>query len=154
MAMNHRHWLEKTIRMAADNAAKGEGPFAAIVVKNGTVVGSGVNRVDTNHDPTAHAELLAIRDACQRLNSADLSDCVLYASGEPCPMCMGAIYWAGPSAVYYACSKAEAAAAVGFPDPLDSFYADRERPAELRQVAVRQYDMDGKLEPFFVWASR
>ena len=147
-------WLEQAIRMAKENAAKGDGPFAAIVVRNGEIVGTGVNRVGSEHDPTAHAELLAIREACIRLARTDLSDCTLYASGEPCPMCMGAIYWAKPGAVYYACSKAEAAAAAGFPDPLGSFYTEMSGPADNRTVTVRRHDIQGKLEPFFVWASR
>ncbi|TMV44454.1 nucleoside deaminase [Paenibacillus mesophilus] len=147
-------WLEQAIRMARENAANGDGPFAAIVVRNGEIVGTGVNRVGSEHDPTAHAELLAIREACTRLGRTDLSDCTLYASGEPCPMCMGAIYWAKPGAVYYACSKAEAADAAGFPDPLGSFYAEMSGPAEKRTIAVRRHDAQGKLEPFFVWASR
>lgn len=147
-------WLEQAIRMAKENAAKGDGPFAAIVVCNGEIVGTGVNRVGSEHDPTAHAELLAIREACTRLGRTDLSDCTLYASGEPCPMCMGAIYWAKPGAVYYACSKAEAAAATGFPDPLGTFYAEMSGSADNRTIAVRQHEANAKLEPFFVWASR
>jgi len=149
--MDHLNWLEKAIELAKDNASKGEGPFAAIVVKDGEIVGTGVNRVRSDLDPTAHAELTAIQEACKRLGRTELSDCVLYASGEPCPMCMGAIYWAKPGAVYFACSKVEAAAAVGFVDPLSSFYAEMVQPAEKRTIAVHHTDAPGKLEPFIIF---
>jgi guanine deaminase len=152
--MNHQKWLEKAIQLAAANAAKGEGPFAAIVVKDGVEVASGVNQVSASHDPTAHAELSAIREACVRLGRSDLSDCVLYASGEPCPMCMGAIYWARPSAVYYACGKVEAAEATGFGDPLSAFYAEMASPPEKRSIPLQKLDVPSRLEPFIVYAGR
>lgn len=151
---NHIEWLERAIRLAKENAAKGDGPFAALVVKDGEIVGTGVNGVASSHDPTAHAELLAIREACTRLQRADLSDCMLYASGEPCPMCIGAVYWAKPGAVYYACSKAEAAAAVGFGDPLGSFYAEMALPADKRAIAIRKLDAPSRLEPFTLFAGK
>lgn len=151
---NHRYWLEQAIQMAKDNAAKGEGPFAAIVVKDGEIIGTGVNRVGSEYDPTAHAELLAVREACTRLKRTELSDCILYASGEPCPMCMGAIYWAKPSAVYFACSKSEAGEAIGFPDPLRSFYTEMAQEPDKRMIPVYHLNAPGKLEPFFIFSGK
>ncbi len=91
------------------------GPFGAIVVKNGEIIAEGFNKVTSSNDPTAHAEVVAIREACKMLNSFQLDDCIIYTSCEPCPMCLGAIYWARPKAVYYACTK-EDAAEIGFDD--------------------------------------
>jgi len=148
------HWIEQAVRMAEENAQKGEGPFAAIVVRGGEIVGTGVNCVHATVDPSWHAELSAIREACKRLNKIDLSDCELYASGEPCPMCMGAIYWAKLGSVYYACSKEEAAVSVGFGDPLSHFYADMARSPEERTIALRYIESSRKLEPFIIWAKK
>ena len=106
--MKHEDWLAKTIEMAIDNVNRDGGPFAAIIVKNGEVIGSGTNRVHIDHDPSAHAEMIAIREACAKLQTTDLSDCILYASGEPCPMCLGAAYWSTVGHIYYACSKTDA----------------------------------------------
>lgn len=91
------------------------GPFGAVVVKNGKIIAEGFNCVTSHNDPTAHAEVVAIRKACEKLNSFQLDDCIIYTSCEPCPMCLGAIYWARPKAVYYACTK-EDAAKIGFDD--------------------------------------
>ena len=89
------------------------GPFGAIVVRAGEIVGEGCNQVTSTNDPTAHAEVVAIRNACKNLNSFQLEDCVLYTSCEPCPMCLGAIYWARPAQMFFACTR-EDAAAIGF----------------------------------------
>jgi guanine deaminase len=87
------------------------GPFGAVVVKDGEIIGGGYNRVTSDNDPTAHAEIMAIRDACKNIGSFQLDDCVIYTSCEPCPMCLGAIYWARPKKVFYACTREDAAAA-------------------------------------------
>lgn len=150
----HEAWIDLVIRMAERNAAEGEGPFAAIVVRNGEMVSAGVNRTVSEQDPCAHAELTAIREACKQLKRADLSDCTVYASGEPCPMCMGAIYWAQIEAVYYACSKEEAARDVGFGDPLHGFAAELARPPAERTIAFRQVLAPNRLDPFKVWQQR
>lgn len=147
----HQQWLEQAIRMAELNVGNGGGPFAALVVKEGRIVGSGVNGVHLDHDPTAHAELLAIREACITLVTTDLSDCTLYASGEPCPMCMGAIYWAKPGTVYFACSKQEAADATAFGDPLNGFYKEMVQSPETRSVLVHKLESNNKLAPFYAW---
>src|SRR5690606_27988141 len=91
------------------------GPFGAAIVKNGEIIAEGYNQVTSSNDPTAHAEIVAIRKACEKLDSFQLDDCITYTSCEPCPMCVGAIYWARPKAVYYASTK-EDAAEIGFDD--------------------------------------
>jgi len=107
--------LLKAIKIAEEGIAKGCGPFGAIVVKDGTILAEAVNRVTLDSDPTAHAEVVAIREAAKALKCHNLSDCTLYCSCEPCPMCLGAIYWAGISRVVYACDRHDAAQA-GFSD--------------------------------------
>ena len=108
--------LRKAIRLAAAHSASGRnGPFGAVVVRGDAVVGEGWNQVVERHDPTAHAEVMAIRSACARLETHDLSDCVLYTSCEPCPLCLAAVYWARIPRVVYAAGKEDAAAA-GFDD--------------------------------------
>ncbi|MEM9664250.1 MAG: nucleoside deaminase [Bacteroidota bacterium] len=105
-------FMRQAIALAQDNIRTGGGgPFGALVVRHGEIVGRGVNRVTTTHDPTAHAEVVAIRDACTRLGTFQLTDCTLYTTCEPCPMCLGAIYWARLQAVYYACTRHDAAQA-------------------------------------------
>lgn len=149
---NHEYWLQEAIKLAVSNVENGEGPFAAIVVKDDVIVGTGVNLVNQTSDPTAHAELLAIQQACTSLATTDLSDCVLYASGEPCPMCMGAVYWARPRAVYYACGKHEALEAVQFTDPLANFYQEMvNNPNHPREIPLHKIDCEHRLEPFFTW---
>jgi guanine deaminase len=122
--------MAEAIRLAAENIHAGGGPFAALVVHDGHIIARGTNRVTASNDPTAHAEVAAIREACRILGSFQLTGCEVYTTCEPCPMCLGAIYWARPSAVYYACTKEDAAAA-GFDD---SFIYDEIRcvPAERR----------------------
>jgi len=113
-----QHWMQEAVSLGATGMQeKGGGPFGAVIVRNGELVGRGWNQVTRNLDPTAHAEVCAIRDACQFLQRFDLRGCDLYASCEPCPMCLAAIYWARLDRVYYACSRADAARA-GFDDQL------------------------------------
>ncbi|KXH80898.1 nucleoside deaminase [Sporosarcina sp. HYO08] len=149
--MTHEKWLHQTIDMAIQNVRDGGGPFAAIVVKDGEVIGKGTNLVHRLNDPSAHAELLAIREACQTIGSIDLSDCVLYASGEPCPMCLGAAYWSTVGQIYYACGKSEALVGAGFTNPLNAFYSDQERLPEQRMVPFMQMEVEKALEPFHEW---
>lgn len=111
------------------------GPFGCIVVKDGQVIGRGNNKVTTHNDPTAHAEVVAIREACQFLNSFQLEGCVLYTSCEPCPMCLGAIYWARPDRMVFAASRLDAAYG-GFDD--DFIYRELVLPLEQRSIPTRQ----------------
>jgi guanine deaminase len=116
--MEHEKYLRRAIALAVDSARSGRGgPFGAVVVREGAIIAEGVNSVTANHDPTAHAEIVAIREACRQLSTFSLRGCVIYASCEPCPMCLGAIYWARLDAFYYASTREDASAA-GFDDSL------------------------------------
>ena len=116
MNRNHEQWIHQAVEMASANVRNGQGgPFGALVVKDDEVIGRGVNLVTASYDPTAHAEINAIRVACQHLQSFELTGCDLYTSCEPCPMCLGAIYWARPRAYYFACTR-DSAAEAGFDD--------------------------------------
>ncbi len=109
-------FMQEAIKLARENISLGHGgPFGAVVVKDGKIIGKGANQVTFTNDPTAHAEVVAIRDACKNLNSFQLDDCEIYTSCEPCPMCLGAIYWARPVKIFYAATR-EMAAEAGFDD--------------------------------------
>ena len=116
MEIDHSYFLKRAIQLAEEGMDKGSGgPFGAVIVKNGEIIAESSNRVTSTNDPTAHAEVAAIRQACEKLENFQLEDCILYTSCEPCPMCLGAIYWARPNKVYYALSR-EDAAKIGFDD--------------------------------------
>ena len=127
------------------------GPFGAVVVQGGEVVGRGRNRVLADHDPTAHAEVLAVRDACRHLGTHDLSGCTVYASSEPCPMCLGALFWARVSRIVFAVDRAGAAAA-GFDDAF--FYDQMERPAAERDVPTEHRPVPEARKVMEAWAAR
>jgi guanine deaminase len=139
----------RAIALALENVRNGQGgPFAALVVKDGQILAEGANRVTITHDPTAHAEIVAIREACRKLGDFQLSGCDLYTTCEPCPMCLGAIYWARPSRIFYACLAADAAAA-GFDDAF--IYEELERPLDARRIPMQQLLRDDSLEIFSLW---
>jgi tRNA(Arg) A34 adenosine deaminase TadA len=144
--------MRRAIRLAQEGVeANDGGPFGAVVVKNGEIVGEGCNRVTSTNDPTAHAEIVAIRAACEKLGSFQLEDCVVYTSCEPCPMCLGAIYWARPRRMFYACTR-EDAARVGFDD--DFIYREIELPvAERRIESVNFLREEGQII-FDNWADK
>ena len=127
------------------------GPFGCVVVKDGKIVGRGNNKVTSNNDPTAHAEVMAIRDACKNLNSFQLEGCEIYTSCEPCPMCFGAIYWARPDKVFYGCSQKDAAD-IDFDD--EFIYKEIELPYEKRSIPFEQFARDIALEPFQKWSEK
>ncbi|MFB5285030.1 nucleoside deaminase [Peribacillus sp. Hz7] len=142
-------FMDMAVQLAKDNVlAKGGGPFGAVIVKDGKIIGKGCNNVTTTNDPTAHAEVQAIRDACKNLNSFQLDDCEVYTSCEPCPMCIGALYWARPKAVYYACTK-EDAAAIGFDDQF--IYEELELPIHQRSLQMKKLDSPNYDLPFRTW---
>lgn len=144
-------FLREAIRVASENVSSGGGPFGAIVVREGEVVARAANRVTTNNDPTAHAEVEAIREACRVLGTFQLEDCEIYSSSEPCPMCLGAVYWARPRAVYYANGR-EAALAAGFDD--DRIYEEFLLPPGDRRYPVTRLDIEDADEPFRRWAAK
>ena len=132
--MDKQELMAMAIRLAKENVQNGGGPFGAVISKNGEVIATGVNRVTSNCDPTAHAEVSAIRAACEKLGVFTLEGCEIYSSCEPCPMCLGAIYWAHLDSLYFACNKTDAAEA-GFDD--DFIYRELDlRPAERRLVTT------------------
>ncbi len=105
-----KEFMKRAIKLAQEGMnSNAGGPFGAVVVKDGKIIAEGFNRVTSTNDPTAHAEVVAIRNACDKLGTFQLDDCIVYTSCEPCPMCLGAIYWARPKAVFYACDKIDAA---------------------------------------------
>jgi guanine deaminase len=144
--------MGKAVEIALQNVMTNHGgPFGAIVVKDGQIIGVGRNEVTSSNDPTAHAEVQAIRDACRHLNDFQLTDCEIYTSCEPCPMCIGAIYWARPKAIYYACTKQDAAK-IGFDDQF--IYEQLALPMEFRKIPMTQiYPEKGDL-PFRTWELR
>ena len=131
-----KYFIREAIKQADKGITNQEGgPFGAIIVKNGEIVGRGNNKVTSTNDPTAHAEMVAIRDACKNLDTFQLDDCVIYSSCEPCPMCLGAIYWARPKKLVFASSKEDASAA-GFDDSL--IYREIPLPIEKRMIETQQ----------------
>jgi guanine deaminase len=143
--------MRETLRLARESVAAGGGPFAALVVRDGAVVAAGTNRVVLDRDPTAHAEVIAIREACRRLGTFQLDDCELFASCEPCPMCAGAIGWARLARVLYASTRDDAAAA-GFDDA--RLHEDVARPPGERAVpAERLLGGEGR-SVFEAWAGK
>lgn len=131
MTEKQREFMQMAIDASVENVKNGGGPFGAVIVKNGEVVAVGTNRVTANNDPTAHAEVMAIRTACQRLNTFRLSDCEIYTSCEPCPMCLSAIYWSGIRIIYYG-NNALDAARIGFSDQF--IYDELKRPLIQRVI--------------------
>lgn len=144
-------FMRLAIELSRHNVAKGGGPFAAVVVKDGQVIATGCNQVTRANDPTAHAEVVAIRNACAVLKDFQLHGCELYTSCEPCPMCLGAIYWARPDRVYYANSKADAAA-IDFDDQF--IYEELERPLEQRKLPMLRLLADEAIEAFRDWQKK
>lgn len=144
----HSVFLQQAVDLASENVVNGGGPFGALVVRDQVIIASSGNRVTPNLDPTAHAEIMAIRLACQKLGDFQLTDCTLYTSCEPCPMCLGAIYWARLKQIYFACNRFDAAAA-GFDD---SFIYDEipKQPAQ-RTIAMHYLDLPAAGAPFQTW---
>ncbi|PTN10248.1 tRNA(Arg) A34 adenosine deaminase TadA [Mangrovibacterium marinum] len=142
-------FMRRAIALAEEGMSrKAGGPFGAVVVRDGVVIAGCYNCVTSQNDPTAHAEVLAIREACRKLGRFQLSGCVIYTSCEPCPMCLGAIYWARPDRVVYACTK-EDAAAVDFDDHF--VYREIELPVEKRSILFNQLGRNEALLVFEKW---
>ncbi|WP_242927134.1 nucleoside deaminase [Pontibacter vulgaris] len=142
----------EAIRLSIEKMEAGfGGPFGAVVVRNGEIIAYGYNNVTSSNDPTAHAEVDAIRKACQALGTYQLNDCELYTSCEPCPMCLGAIYWARPRKVYYGNTKADAAA-IGFDDQF--IYEELNKELPNRQIPMVQLLHEEALESFKAWQQK
>lgn len=143
-------FMAEAIALSLKNVREGKGgPFAAVVVRDGQVIARGVNSVTSTNDPTAHAEVVAIREACSALKSFQLTGCEIYSSCEPCPMCLAAIYWARPEKVYFANTKEDAAAA-GFDDSL--IYREIALSGERRKIPLVQLMRKEAIRAFEEWA--
>lgn len=148
--MSKETFMKEAIRLSFETMRNNTGgPFGAVVVKDGEIIARGFNKVVSSNDPTAHAEVVAIREACKNLNSFQLDGCEIYTSCEPCPMCMAAIYWARPTKVYYANSKVDAAN-IGFDD--NFIYEELELPYEKRHIPLERIMPDEALEAFKEWS--
>ena len=144
--------MQQAVALASVNVASGQGgPYGAIIVKDNQLIAASGNKVTSTLDPTAHAEIVAIRLACIKLNDFQLHDCILYTSCEPCPMCLGAIYWARLAQVYYACSRFDAAAA-NFDDSF--IYDEILVPPSERSIPMHHLNLANALQPFNIWTEK
>lgn len=152
MTNEDENFLRRALELAAIGMDAGVGgPFGAIVVKDGEVIAEGFNSVTSTNDPTAHAEIMAIREACRKLGTFQLDDCVIYTSCEPCPMCLGAIYWARVDRVVYACNRHDAAG-IGFDDQY--FYDELNKDISERTIKFEQLLQEEALPLFKKWAEK
>jgi len=144
-----KYFMREAIRLSIENVESGKGgPFGAVIVKNGVIIAHGTNEVTSSNDPTAHAEVVAIRKACHALGSFQLDGCEIYTSCEPCPMCLGAIYWARPDRMFYANTKKDAGD-IQFDDQF--IYDELELPMAARKLPTIQLLRDEALKAFELW---
>ncbi len=148
MENNHNKYMLDAIQLSKDNVKKGAGPFGAVIVKDGEIISATANSVIIENDPTAHAEVNAIRKACKVLNTFDLTGCVIYTSCEPCPMCLGAIYWAHIDKVFYGNNKTDARN-IGFDDSF--IYDEIDLPIDKRKVNFEQLLPEKAIKAFKDW---
>ncbi len=145
----HKNFLREAVKLARENMSTGRGgPFGAVIVKDGQIIARGSNQVLGSKDPTMHAEVDAIRTACKKLNHFELKDCVIYSSCEPCPMCLGAIYWARPKALYFAADR-HTAARHGFDDKF--IYDEIAKDPSGRSIKTVRLELEDAEEPFELW---
>lgn len=145
-------FMERAIALATENVTSGRGgPFGAVIVRNGEIIATGANRVTETNDPTAHGEIVAIRNACSALNSFQLTGCEIYTSCEPCPMCLAAIYWARCDAIFYGGCAADAAAA-GFDDAF--LYEELKRPIDQRKIPTFNLLRENAISSFDAWRAQ
>jgi guanine deaminase len=142
-------FMARAIELSIENVRTGRGgPFGAVVAKGGKIIAEGANNVTATNDPTAHAEIIAIREACKKLGAFELAGCDIYTSCEPCPMCLGAIYWARPDKVFYG-NTADDAARAGFDD--SHIYEEIPKPHSARKIPMEQMMRDEAIEGFRAW---
>jgi len=150
--MNDAHFMRRAIALAREHMQAGEGgPFGAVVVKDGRIVGEGWNQVVAANDPTAHAEMVAIRAACRTLGSFDLAGAVIFTSCEPCPMCLGAVLWSRAARMCYAASRDDAAK-IGFDD--DAFYVEVAKPVDARALPTQRLLAEEAQAVFADWFAK
>lgn len=152
MTEEDKKFMRRAIELAENGMDTNTGgPFGAVIVKDGEIIAEGCNKVTSQNDPTAHAEVDAIRTACKKLNTFQLDDCIIYTSCEPCPMCLGAIYWARPKKVYYACTRSDASN-IDFDDQL--IYDEIAVDISSRQIVFENFLRDEALKVFEKWDSK
>lgn len=149
--MGNKDFMKKAIELSIENVRNGGGPFGAVIVKDGRIISTGVNRVTAQHDPTAHAEVSAIREACRQLGTFDLSGCEIYTSCEPCPMCLGAIYWAHLDRMYYGNNKTDAAR-ISFDDSF--IYDELALKPDQRKLPSEVMLPDEAIQAFMDWNAK
>lgn len=149
--MTNGELMREAIRLSTENVACGGGPFGAVIARKGEIIATGVNRVTADNDPTAHAEISAIRSAAQALGTFNLSGCEIFTSCEPCPMCLGAIYWAHLDKIYYANTKDDAKA-VGFDDSF--IYDEIALPHDKRKLPAEAMMRNEAIRAFELWAAK
>ena len=143
-----RGFMQKAIELSIENVANGGGPFGAVIVRNGEIIATGTNRVTANNDPTAHAEVSAIRSACAKVQNSKLEGCTCYTSCEPCPMCLSALYWAGVERIVYGNTK-EDAKAINFDDSF--IYDEIAKPYAQRAIPIHNLMREEALAGFRAW---
>lgn len=144
-------FMREAIKLSIDNVKSGKGgPFGAVIVKDGKIIAHGTNEVTSSNDPTAHAEVVAIRNACRMLGTFQLDNCDIYTSCEPCPMCLGAIYWSRPARLFFANTKKDAAD-INFDDQI--IYQELEIPYQDRKLFTKQLLREEALEAFKLWST-
>lgn len=149
---DHSFFLKRAIQLASEHSAQGAGgPFGAVIVKDNKIIGEGWNQVTSTHDPTAHAEMVAIRQACLNLNAFQLEDSVIYTSCEPCPMCLGAIYWARLERIYFALNRKDAAN-IGFDD--EFIYQEIDLDPAKRSIPATYMPLADGAALFEVWQGK
>lgn len=146
-----REFMQMAIDLSVENVANGGGPFGAVIVRNGEIIATGTNRVTANNDPTAHAEVSAIRAACAKVGNFKLEGCTCYTSCEPCPMCLSALYWAGVERIVYGNTK-EDAKAINFDDSF--IYDEIVKPYALRAIPCQNFMRKEALEGFRAWSEK
>jgi guanine deaminase len=148
---SNNNFMLRAIELSIDSANKKGGPFGCVIVKNNKIMGEGSNKVTLSNDPTAHAEIVAIREACQKLNTFNLSGCDLYSSCEPCPMCLSAIYWSHIDNIFYANTRDDAKE-INFDDSL--IYSEFAKKIEDRKIPIKQMLRDEALQAFKIWSKK
>ena len=146
-----KKFMAKAIELSINSANTIGGPFGSVIVKDNKIIAEGSNKVTMNNDPTAHGEIVAIRKACQKLNTFDLSGCDLYSSCEPCPMCLSAIYWSRIKNIFYANTRIDAKA-IDFDDSF--IYSEINKDLESRKINMKQMHRDEALEAFKIWENK
>ena len=145
--MNEKFMI-RAIELSVENVNKGGGPFGSVIVKDNKIIAEGSNKVTSNNDPTAHGEIVAIREACRKLNNFSLKECELYSTCEPCPMCLSAIYWARIDKIYYANTR-EDARKIDFDDSL--IYTELQKNIDKRKISMIQIMRNEALKAFELW---